>query len=371
MLSSYPSSAFADDALLWKGKSLQRQASIQLLARNTAGATALFTQARAAYQSVITTYPNTIPTLIPESNYQIGVSYFDEKNYAVARSTLLAVLANYPTSTIADGAQYHLARSIHELARVVPPTTYTFAQARTEYAKLMTTYPASIWIDNAQYQIGKTYFDELNYVTAIAEFNKVFANYPASTIADSAQYYLARSMHALALATTPTYTLTQARTAYAKLFTSYPASTLVDNAQYQIGKTYYDELNYATAITEFNLVLINYPVSSIADEAQYYKARSTHALALSPTSGYTFANARAEYARVISNYPASIFADNASYRSAYTYHDATQCTPGLTAMQAFVLKYSMSPMSTLLVATANTHISDLVLVPPVTHTPCF
>lgn len=108
------------------------------------------------------------------------------------------------------------------------------------------------------------------------------------------------------------------------------------------------------------------PTSTIADSAHYYKARSTHALAAAATTGYTFANARTEYDNLITNYPASIFVDNASYHSAFTYHDSTRCTLELAAMQAFVSAYPAS----FYLAAANTHISDLILLPPVTHTPC-
>lgn len=363
VLNTYPSSAFADDALLWKGKSIQSQARVQFAAGNLAGASTLFVAARTAYQSVISNYPGT--TLTPDCNYQIALTYYDEKNYTTAVTLFMAVLANYPTSTIADGTQYYLARSIHALALAATPT-YTFALARTEYAKVITSYPASIWVDNAQYQIGKSYYDELNYVTAITEFDKVFANYPTSTIADAALYYKGRSIQALALPVNATYTLVQARAEFSKLITNYPSSIFADNAQYQIGKTYFDELNYAAAIVEFNAALTNYPFSTFADGAQYYKARSIHALAISTPLAYSFQQARDEYAKVKANYPTSIYVDNAEYHSAYTYHDSTQCTSELAAMLAFVTAYPASFYAPL----AQNHINDLTLATPLTHTIC-
>jgi len=353
VLGSYPSSAFADNALLWKGKSLQQQANIQFSAGSFATASALFVNARAAYQLVIDSYPGT--TLIPDCRYQIGLTYYDEKGYATAIPLLQAVLSGYPASGVADGAQYYLARAYHGLAL----TSLDFARARTEYVNLITNYPASVFIDNAQYQIGKTYYDELNYINAITEFNKLLTNYAGSTSAASAQYYKARSINELALVATVPYTLAQARTEYLLLISAYPASIWVDNAQYRIGKSYYDEANYAGAIVELNKLLTIYPASSYANEAQYYIGRSYH-----KQSNYVAA--RATYGLAIAYNPASILADNASYYSAYTYHDSTQCTSELTAMQAFVAAY---PSSTF-VASANAHINDLPPGPRVTHATC-
>jgi len=365
VLNTYPTNAFADNALLWKGKSVQKQGYAQFVAGNLAAAALLFGDARVLYSQVVSNYPAT--TLVPDSQYQIALTYYDEKRYAEALAALQNVIANYPLSSIADGAQYYLARSMHALA-LVPTTGYTMQLARVEYTKLMTSFPLSVYIDNAQYQIGKTYYDELNYSAAIAEFDKLLLNYPLSAYADGAQYYKARSVHTLALALTPVYTLTQARAEYAKLMNSYPSSIYADNAQYQIGKTYYDELipNYAAAIVEFDKVLVNYPKSSYADGAQYYKARSMHSLALISPPGYTLQQARDEYALVNAKYPSSIFVDNAVYHSAHTYHDSSQCTLELAAMQAFVVAYPGS----FYVTAANGHIADLQLASPLTHTVC-
>jgi TolA-binding protein len=363
VLQHYPSSSLIDNSLLWKGKSQQQLANIDFLAGNAAAAALKFADARASYQLVIARYPAS--TLIPDCNYQIALTYYDEDRFAEARPLFQSVFASDPNSSVADGSLYYLARTTHRLALLAAPG-YILAQARADYTLMMTTFPLSTWADNAQYQIGRTYYDELNYVAAITELNRVFANYATPSIADSTYYYLARSIHELAVAGTPGYTYAQARAKYATVLTSYPASLHADNAQYQTGKTYYDELNYVAAITEFNRVFANYAVPSSADSAQYYLARSIHALALAATPGYTYAQARTAYGLVATNYPTSIFADNAVYRAALTYHDSTQCTLELAAMQAFAAAYPLSAY----LANAQSHISDLALATPATHTTC-
>lgn len=262
VLSRYPTSAYADNSLLWKGKSIQKQANIQFATGNLIGlavATQLFMDARAAYLQVTISYPNTL--LRPDCDYQIGLTYYDEQSYSMARTLLQAVVASYPASTAADGAQYYYARSIHALALVATPNN-TLALARTEYAKLMTNYPLSIFVDNAQYQIGKTYYDELNYAAAIVEFGKVLAIYAALSSADDAQYYKARSMHALALTVAPPYTFQQVRDEYAKLIANYPASILVDNAAFHSALTYHDSTQCVSELSALQAFVSAYPAST-------------------------------------------------------------------------------------------------------------
>ena len=253
---------------------------------------------------------------------------------------------------------------MHNLALALTPS-YTLAQARAAYAAVIASYPLSTWADNAQYQIGKTYYDELNYVAAIPEFSTVLTSYVLPTYADSAQYYLARSIHTLALvpapAPAPVYTLANARAEYAKLLASSPTSYLADNAQFQIGKTWYDELNYMQAIFEFSKGLANYPVATAVDETYYYRARSYEKLAAPDYLG-----ARADYSAIVNGYQTSIYMDNAVYHVALTYHGTMQCATELLGMQAFVAAYPLSPF----VASANSHITDLLAVPSLHHTIC-
>jgi hypothetical protein len=70
---------------------------------------------------------------------------------------------------------------------------------------------------------------------------------------------------------------------------------------------------------------------------------------------------------VVNNYPTSILVDNAAYYSALTYHDSVQCTLELGTIQALVATYIQTST---FAAAANTHISDLSLVPHVTHLLC-
>lgn len=321
-----------------------------------------YATAAGTFSSFITTYPNS--SLISTSHYYLGKSLYYLNDFTGAIAQFDIVLRAYPTSSFADNSLFWKGKSLQNQAGIqfiagnLAVAAALFADARAAYQNMFVAYPNSTLVPDCHYHIGTTYYDEQRYVDSIPIFQAVLASYPTSSAADGAQYYLARAIHGLALAAAPGYTFLQARAEYAKLMTNYPASVWADNAQFQIGKTYYDEANYATAIVEFNKVF-NYATPSSGDDAQYYIGRAYH-------KQLNFIAARTAYGLVVTNYPTSIFVDNASYHSALTYHDSTQCTLELAAMQAFVAAY---PMSTF-VATANTHISDLTLIPRVTHTLC-
>ncbi|MBI5891971.1 MAG: tetratricopeptide repeat protein [Nitrosomonadales bacterium] len=345
VLSAYPSNSFADDALLWKGKSRQQLANLQFAAGNLANAATIFSDARAIYQSVITNYPGT--TLVPDCNYQIGLSYFDEHRYVEAIPLLQAVVTSYPASTVADGAQYYFARSLHGKAlneQISAPLDAPgdFVLARAEYVKLYTNYPLSIFVDNTYYQIGKTHYDEANFVAAIAQFDYVLTNYAASSIADSAQYYKARSVNGTASVSKLPADYALARTEYVKLYTNYPLSIFVDNAYYQIGLTYFDEANYVAAIAQFEYVLANYATSTSAASAQYYKARSINGTASISKLPADYALARAEYVKLYTNFPLSIYVDNAYYRIGKTYYDEANYLTAIAELNIFLTSYPTS-----------------------------
>ncbi|MBI3478810.1 MAG: putative Ig domain-containing protein [Nitrosomonadales bacterium] len=332
------------------------------LAKDYAGAAVKF-------DAMILAYPNS--TLLGSAYYYLGKSLYHLNDLSGAIAKFDMVLNHYPSNSFVDHALFWKGKSVQKQGKIqfaagnLTGAATLFANARTIYLLVISGYPSTTLVPDCRYEIALTYFDEKRYAEALPLFQAVLTNYPAATIADGAQYHYARSIHALAHAAVAGYSFTQARTEYGKLMTGYPASMWVDHAQYQIGKTYYDETNYSTALVELNKVLTNYPASTVADGAQYYIARSMHALALTVPPPYTLQQARDEYGKM-KNYPLSIFVDNAAFYAAFTYHDATQCTLELTALKAFVAAY---PLSTF-VASANTHIGDLALIPPVTHTAC-
>ncbi len=355
-IAAYPTSSLVDDAYYYIARSVHERAKLAQSALDpatVATAAALFTEARSRYSDTTKIPPTS--NKVDNAQLQIGKTYYDQTtlpgNYGLALDQFNFVLTNFPTSSIADDAQYYKGRTKHEqalLAQIAVSLTATtlFDDARFEYNKLLTlpTYALSTRRDDAQYQIGRTYYDLTlpNYTQAITEFDKVFANYnplaaPAS-VGDDARYYLGRSKHEIALLPAPIYTLADALTEYNLVLSNYCTvgvpSARCDDAQYQVGKTHYDvaipaATDYSTALGHFQAVIDLYgTTASASDNAQYYIGRSKHEIALLPAPIYTLGDAFAAYNLVLTSYctagvPISARCDDARYQVGRTYFDVT------------------------------------------------
>ena len=280
-----------------------------------------YPQARAEYQVVIDTY--NYPTLdkVDDAQYQLGMTYYDEQAYAAAIAPLRLTVTNYPDSDSADGAQYYVGKAYHEL--------FNYAQARLEYQRVVDNYvyPAAAKVDDARYQIGKTHYHEANYAESVVHFNAVLSLYGDSDSAPDAQYFIGRARHKM-------NDFVGARAAYALVLATYSAlmTDRLDDAQLEIGVTYYDEANYAVALSELQKVIAGYPLSDSAPEAQFMVGRSYHKSLL-------FAQARAEYQKAAAHYPTSLFADDALYQFAETYYDEAFYTTALPEFAKVITSY--------------------------------
>jgi len=334
VFTGYAAPSVGDDARYYIGRTKHEMALLGL----PAGTAYTLQNARNEYLLVTTAnFPGS--ARLDDAQYQIGRTYFSENNFAAALTAFDAALAIVPLS-VGDDAQFYRARSIHERALLpTPPVGVSLDVALIEYGKVnVTHYPGSNRLDDAQYQIGRVYFDQANYASALTAFQAVLSTtYPSLSVADDAQYYIGRTKHEMALLGLPApvaYTLDNARTEYLKVnATAYPGSTRLDDAQYQMGKTHYDALtpsigNYDSAIAAFDLVFSNYTTAaSSADDAQYFKARSIHEKALLATPTIDTAglvSARTAYGVVLTlpAYALSGRRDDAQYQIGKTHFDA-------------------------------------------------
>ncbi|MBI4811624.1 MAG: outer membrane protein assembly factor BamD [Ignavibacteriales bacterium] len=119
-----------------------------------------------------------------------------------------------------------------------------------------------------RFEIGKSKFDDEDYLEAITEFEIVKLQFPGSAVADDAQYYLAESRFKK-----EEYLL--AGEEYQELRRNFPASPLVPLAQYKIGLCYYslaprsslDQQYTHRAIDEFQAFLEYYSSHELAADA--------------------------------------------------------------------------------------------------------
>ncbi len=383
---AHPLSSLLDDARYFVGRAIHNQASRMLaLARTQADVDAAllrFADARAEYARVPVINPAS--SLADNAAYQTALTRYHAGEFALAITDLSAFITQYgPTlSTLLDDARYYIGRSIHGEAADLLAAAATqpeidaallrFADARAEYAKVALFDPASSLLDNADYQAAITYFDADDPITAISELTRFLNGYGAagSSLADNAQYFIGRAIHkdarallAAALPLDAAARFAQARTAYqlvicdtGEVACPYVNSTLEDDAWYQVGKTFYDEASYLQAIPAFQTALTQYPLGSAHDDARYYMGRAQQ-------RGADPVAAEATFRQLLAESPFSIYADNAQYFMAITFHDRQLCVTELTEMRAVVSGYPWSGYA----LKAQTHIDDLILIPPLTH----
>jgi len=119
-----------------------------------------------------------------------------------------------------------------------------------------------------RFAMGKTKFDDEDYLEAITDFEIVKMQFQGSAVADDAQYYLAESRFKR-----EEYIL--AAMEYQTLKSSMPSSSFAPSAQYKIGLCYYhlapnsylDQEYTARAIDEFQAFIEYYPKDDLAPDA--------------------------------------------------------------------------------------------------------
>ncbi len=366
LITNYPTSIWLDNAQLQIGQSyfdeklyIEAIAALELLATQYPDSVYLgdaryyiaranqesgeFDTARTQYLAMIAGYPTN--TLIDNAQFRIGQSHYDEAettqdpiakaaSYNTAINELQTVITSYPASSSVDIAQYYIVKSHIGLG--------DRASAETAYATLVANYPTSVFIDNGIFRLAKMSYEEAlaavtqisaTYQTVITELQNVIDTTDGSD--DGARYYIAKCYHRIAEISMLAGDFTTARLEYAGVNeTNYPLSVYIDNAAYQTAKSYHDEGNYTTAITELNGFISSNGSSNWLDDAWYYLGHSYYKLA---TPNY--AEARTSYEMVQSINPESVKLDNAQYYIGLTWHGVNNCTEEGAAMQALLDNY--------------------------------
>lgn len=295
-------SEYYDDALYWRGVS-----AFQL--RD-------YEQAVKMFKSLIRSYQQRTPhkeqSLQPYAQFQLGLTYYRDRQYKKASQAFDLFLSENPKSTLegasADEALYWQARARYELKdyrrtiesveRLISQfpdsklrykaeffraeSTYwlgrtrkNFANARAMYQNILNIYPTYEWAEKCQYGIGWTYFSEAElmrdknqseaysyYRNAIDAWKKVISDYRNGESDDKAQYHIG-----IAYLNTKDYDA--AIESFQTVRMKYRNSDLADNALYRIGWAYYKKENYATAIDFYRKMSSEHPSSILLPNAVF------------------------------------------------------------------------------------------------------
>jgi tol-pal system protein YbgF len=117
-------------------------------------------------------------------NYQAAFELLKEGRYDQSAKAFKQFLVTYPSSELADNAQYWLAESYY--------VTQQFKAALPSFEQVIDSYPKSRKIPDALLKIGYCNYELKNWDAARAALSRVVQDYPQTTAARLAQQRLER-----------------------------------------------------------------------------------------------------------------------------------------------------------------------------------
>jgi tol-pal system protein YbgF len=119
-----------------------------------------------------------------KSSYQSAFNFLKDGQYDKAIGALQNFLANYPSSSLADNAQYWLGEAYY--------VNKDFPNALGAFQKVLDKYPQSRKIPDALLKIGFCRYETKEYESARAALSQVVSQYPDSPAAKLARERLER-----------------------------------------------------------------------------------------------------------------------------------------------------------------------------------
>ncbi|MCS7054241.1 MAG: tetratricopeptide repeat protein [Ignavibacterium sp.] len=180
-----------------------------------------------------------------------------------------------------------------------------YNNSRSRMAQLLDDYPESEYVGSALYWIGESYAAEGNIQDAILFFENAINDKRRNKFLDYSIYSLANLYEKIG-------DYQSAVDYYDRLLTFHPNSELITSAQIRIGFCYFKLKDYQTAIIE-----LNNPTLLNIDEKS--KIEVLYILAHSYFRIEDYKNAETKFSEIIENYPSSEFYREALYGLGWSY----------------------------------------------------
>ncbi|MGH7263913.1 MAG: outer membrane protein assembly factor BamD [Candidatus Rokuibacteriota bacterium] len=185
--------------------------------------------ARDAFRKIIERHPDS--TLVPEARFLLGESFYRDQEYDRAVRELEAFMAYYPAHSIADLAQYRLARSHFDNMPPLERDQAVTARALAEFRKLLKQYPESRYAPDAvakmencrlrlaqkELWVADYYVRQGNYQAALQRYDVILKEYSRTAAAPQALFQKADALTRLGRAD-------EAQSALRRLVDEFPAS---------------------------------------------------------------------------------------------------------------------------------------------------
>ena len=227
-----------------------------------------------------------------EALYNLGLIYFEFKNYPVSRERFQTLLKEYSGGKYFGSAMYWIGESyaaenklddaIDFLQRAIDDkqsnlykdyTIYTLAtvfekkgdyeNAVKSYDQLLTYYPKSTLAVSSQIRIGICYFYLRDYQSTILELNNPLLDELPVDLYSESLYLLANSYYRV-------QEYTDAEKVYLELLEKFPGTHVIPDAKYGLAWSYFQQKKYNDAYRIFDD--LSSGSDSIAIESYYWKA---------------------------------------------------------------------------------------------------
>jgi TolA-binding protein len=226
--------------------------------------------------------------------YNLGLIYYNSKNYELARARLRQLLNEYPETEFTGSALYWIGESyseqnklpeaisfledavadkrnnkfadysIYTLATVYEKTG-DYESAVRNYDRLLTEYRNSPLAVSAQIRIGICYFKLKDYQSSILELkNPILSNLPEDLYSES--------LYLLALSNYRVQQYADAEKSYSEIIERFPNSKLFRDAHYGLAWTFFQQKKYSDAFRFFDF--LSNGKDSIAVKSFYWKGES-------------------------------------------------------------------------------------------------
>lgn len=297
-LATYPRSSLGDKASFYLGRCKYEAAP----SPDYAGAIAV-------WKAMATAFPQS--PLLPEAQYWVGRAYFQNNDYANARTELSRQLATYPNNAFSDVVGLYLARCDFETAQ--------FAAAQARLTQLLAVVPASPWSADMLYWRGRSQWSQQAFVAARADFDRLTGQYAMSVLADNASYWAGRCLFSQASLAPPTATWADTVAAFDRTYTTYPMSNVRDWVLHYKGRAQFENLAFPAALDSLNLQLNMWSNLPSRWAGHYWRGRVSLKTATPDTVG-----ALADFDAVIAMGGSSVW-----YGAAFEWKARTQADLGL------------------------------------------
>lgn len=275
---------------------------------------------------------------IDDASYQIGICYFQLRDYQGSINELSKLVEIYPETDLRPYALYHLGLAYFNSEKYLE-SSQTFD---LYFAEVQDQNLESAPADEALFWKARALYEAEDYAETIKACNLLIQKYPQSERLFQSHYFVAESTYWQS----PTKESYQsARQKYQKIIEQQPSSKWAEKSQFSIAWTYFSEAaiseakdhqdGYNKAIIAWKTMSQKYPESKLLDQSLYQ-------IGVSQSNLKKYSEAIQSFKRVITSYTSSSWQDNSQYQIGWAFYKLEEYGNAIDAFSEVIRKFPSS-----------------------------